>query len=134
MRRLITSLTAVALGVTAAVFAATPAHAAPEVWVIEETVDYRAGRAWWNADPSNPAPGDAIKACDDRADGWGIIVSLDIGRDGDIDREATTQGHSSGYCTPWVSGDIVEGTPVTIHACKISGRVTEKCISRDRTA
>lgn len=74
------------------------------------------GHAEWQADPEDGDPGDSFKACDDSADGWGVWVTLDY--EGSH-REATTQGHPMGYCTPWVSGNIPEGTTVTIWVWEI---------------
>ncbi|MER7056071.1 MULTISPECIES: hypothetical protein [unclassified Streptomyces] len=79
------------------------------------------GHGWWSADPSDGNPGDAIKACDNTADGWGIRVMLDIHRDGTMDRVATTQGHDSPYCTGWATGNIKEDTEVRIWVQKVKG-------------
>lgn len=72
--------------------------------------------------PSGSIPGDSIRACDNTADGWGIEAWLDINRDGTIDRIASTRGHNAPYRTSWKSGDIPEGTPVTVNG----GIVLEK--------
>lgn len=53
------------------------------------------GYGEWNPDPYGSIPGDSIRACDTSADGWGIEVKLDIGRDGTWDRVASTRGHNS---------------------------------------
>ncbi|WP_374119465.1 hypothetical protein [Streptomyces sp. RKAG290] len=82
------------------------------------------GYGEWNADPSGSIPGDSIRACDTAADGWGIEVKLDIGRDGTWDRTATTRGHNSPYCSPWKSGNIAEGTPVSVQVTNVDGGVT----------
>ncbi|OZV81085.1 hypothetical protein CA850_13180 [Micromonospora echinospora] len=80
------------------------------------------GTGEFNADPENGVPGDAIRACDTHADGAGIDVQMDI-NPGSIwitDRLATTRGHNSPYCSPWMSGDIPEGTVVAVRICKAS--------------
>ncbi|MFD0021246.1 hypothetical protein [Streptomyces sp. NPDC058382] len=82
------------------------------------------GRGEWNADPYGNTPGDSIRACDTSSDGWGIEVKLDIGRDGTWDRIATTRGHNAKYCSPWKSGNIKEGTPVSIQVANVDGGVT----------
>lgn len=78
---------------------------------------YGTGR--FQADPSGSIPGDAIRACDTSADGFGIRVGLDIGADGDVDRIVTTEGHNSPYCSAWGSGNIAEGTSVRLWAYRI---------------
>ncbi|ROQ63194.1 hypothetical protein EDD93_5932 [Streptomyces sp. 840.1] len=82
------------------------------------------GYGEWNPDPSGGIPGDSIRACDTSADGWGIEVKLDIGRNGTWDRVASTRGHNSPYCSPWKSGDIKEGTPVSVQVTNVDGGVT----------
>ncbi|MEY6563589.1 hypothetical protein AB8B12_01195 [Streptomyces sp. PGLac3x] len=104
---------ALVLGATGA------ASAAPS-----DPIKTRGGYAQWNADPSGSIPGDSIRACDNTADGWGIEAWLDINRDGTIDRVATTRGHNAPYCSSWKSGDIPEGTPVTIYAVTVNGGIT----------
>ncbi|MFD7720428.1 hypothetical protein [Streptomyces sp. NPDC059814] len=95
------------------------ASAAPKT--IEATFG---GYGGWNPDPYSGIPGDAIRACDTTADGWGIEVKLDIGRDGTWDRTVSTRGHNSPYCSPWKSGNIKEGTPVSIQVANVDGGVT----------
>ncbi|MBO0915912.1 hypothetical protein [Streptomyces laculatispora] len=82
------------------------------------------GYGEWNPDPYDGVPGDSIRACDTTADGWGIEVKIDIGRNGTWDRIANTRGHNSPYCSPWKSGNIKEGTPVSIQVANVNGGVT----------
>ncbi|WP_329136964.1 hypothetical protein [Streptomyces sp. NBC_00670] len=86
------------------------------------------GGGWgaWSQDPGtdqygDATPGDSIQACDSIADGWGIEVRLDIGRDGDIDRTVSTRGHSSFYCSAWKTGNIAEDTPIRMWVVKVKG-------------
>jgi hypothetical protein len=69
------------------------------------------GYGLWQADPASGDPGDSFKACDTTGDGWAISVAINY--DG-VARQDDTRGHNSGYCTPWNSGDIPEGTSVNI--------------------
>ncbi|RPK36393.1 hypothetical protein EES39_32025 [Streptomyces sp. ADI92-24] len=82
------------------------------------------GYGEWNPDPYDGIPGDSIRACDTTVDGWGIEVKIDIGRNGTWDRIANTRGHNSPYCSPWKSGNIKEGTPVSIQVANVNGGVT----------
>ncbi|MFI5474953.1 hypothetical protein ACIA6D_32680 [Streptomyces cacaoi] len=78
----------------------------------------KAGQLDWNADPSSCyANGDAFRVCDTAADTWGVFVSTN---DAGI-RYATTQGHSSPYCSPWVTGNITEGKKITFSAYVVKG-------------
>ncbi|MEU0433039.1 hypothetical protein [Streptomyces sp. NPDC006290] len=84
------------------------------------------GYGVWMQDPGydeldDPAPGDAIKACDIKADGWGIEVKLDINRDGSYERTISTRGHASPYCSGWDSGNIAENTPIRMKVTKVNG-------------
>lgn len=79
------------------------------------------GNGQWSADPAGSTPGDAIKACDDASDGWGIQLELDIDADGDTDRVATTRGHNAPYCTGWKTGNIKEDTDVILRLFKVKG-------------
>ncbi|MEV7387479.1 MULTISPECIES: hypothetical protein [unclassified Streptomyces] len=99
------------------------------------------GYGVWNYDPGpdpigfGDAPGDAIAACDIKADGWGIEVRLDIGRDGDIDRTVSTRGHSSPYCSDYKTGDISpEGTPVRVWVVKVKGDTDYHPVYKDGNA
>ncbi|MGW1895150.1 hypothetical protein ACWCP6_33655 [Streptomyces sp. NPDC002004] len=80
--------------------------------------DY-AGYVNWNADPViGGAPGDALRAHDGGADGWGVKVSI-VGLD--VSRDASTRGHSSPYTTPWKTGDITENRRLSLNACLVKG-------------
>jgi hypothetical protein len=96
------------------------------------------GGGWgsWQQDPgSDGEPGDSIQACDVKADGWGIEVRLDIGRDGDIDRKVSTRGHPADYCSGWASGDITpEGTKVRVWVVKVNGSTDYHPVYKDGTA
>ncbi|MEU2774164.1 hypothetical protein ABZ646_14790 [Streptomyces sp. NPDC007162] len=98
------------------------------------------GYGVWNYDPGpdpigyGDAPGDAIAACDTAADGWGIEVRLDIGRDGDIDRTVSTRGNNSPYCSGYATGNIPEGTPVRVWVVKVSGSTDYHPVYKDGTA
>lgn len=107
------AVTAVALGVVVGLQG--QAFAAPV------KLSITGGYGEWNADPSGSTPGDAIRACDTSADGDGIKVSLDIDRDTIEDRWASTAGHTAGYCSPWASGNIGEGTTVWVTVWKGAG-------------
>jgi hypothetical protein len=132
------SLTIAAVAVLVTLATAVPAQAAP----VSFRVGGDAGWVNWNADPwvnpksdpRNPeiVPGDAIRACDDKADGWGIRVFLkknptDRYDVDNPDRSVSTQGHSSPYCSPWATGDIVEGTPVALWGCMVKGTEIKSC-------
>lgn len=124
--------TAMAVGVSFGAGAATAA-AAPRLTV--QTSWYQDGKSVvaylyadgkyagyvnWNADPVfGGTPGDALRAHDDTADGWGVkgIVS----EPGWIVREASTQGHSSPYTTPWQTGDLTENQHLSLDVCLVKG-------------
>lgn len=78
--------------------------------------------------------GDRIKACDMNDDGLGVEVKLDIGRDGDYERVVDTRGHASVYCSPWRTGNIAEGTRVTIRVCLVNGDFETSCGEDDGVA
>ncbi|MCX5004848.1 hypothetical protein OHB05_19830 [Streptomyces sp. NBC_00638] len=122
-----TVLSSTALAVGAVVAVANPAAAADPNFTFAyhsagggsfSIVVYNNGReaglAYFQADPSAGAtPGDAINATDRLEDGWGIravMVSPEH-------REATTSGHPAKYTSPWVTGDIKEGTAIEMYAC-----------------
>lgn len=113
-RILATTLGAVGL----VIGAQSQANAAGPVTIYSAT---GGGYGQWNPDPSGSIPGDSIRACDTTADGYGIETWLDINRNGSIDRIASTRGHNSPYCSPWASGNIAEGTPVTVYVLKRVG-------------
>ncbi|MEU9883613.1 hypothetical protein [Streptomyces phaeochromogenes] len=80
--------------------------------------DY-AGYVNWNADPDSfGTPGDALRAHDGGADGWGVKGTV---FNANVYREASTQGHSSPYTTPWKTGDLTEGQRLTFNACLVKG-------------
>jgi hypothetical protein len=87
------------------------------------------GYGIWQADPEEGRPGDAIRACDDTADGLGITVHLYWSGGGH--RYVTTRGHRSPYCTPWNqgSGNLPEGLEVEVHVLTVKGgRVYDRAI------
>jgi hypothetical protein len=92
---------------------ATSASATDKLWAGD------AGYAEWNADPDGSIPGDSIRACDKKADGWGVKAVLLI--PGHNNREASTAGHPSGYCTGWKSGNIGEGERLQLTVYKVRG-------------
>jgi hypothetical protein len=60
------------------------------------------GQVEWNGDPNGSIPGDAMRAYDGRADGWGVEAHLSTGR------IASTRGHEYGYWSTWATGDLPE--------------------------
>ncbi|MCX5092949.1 hypothetical protein OOK36_29505 [Streptomyces sp. NBC_00365] len=80
-----------------------------------------AGKGTWNADPDGSTPGDAIRACDTKADGWGIETALDYNYDGVMDRRVDTRGHAAGYCSDWLGGDLKEGRTVRMYVTMVAG-------------
>ena len=84
------------------------------------------GDGKFQADPYAGTPGDAIRACDWLADGWGIEIRLDTNPGTGWDRTATTRGYNSPYCSGWASGDIAEDTLIWIQVCMVKGS-TEYC-------
>jgi len=80
--------------------------------------DY-AGYVNWNADPEGNDPGDALRAKDVAADGWGVEGT--VSEPGWLVREASTRGHSSPYTTPWQTGNLIEGTPYSLTVCLVKG-------------
>jgi hypothetical protein len=71
------------------------------------------GYAYWQSDPSGTIPGDALRVCDTKADGYGVRAVLTTYSGGSY-REVNTSGHAAGYCTPWKTGDLPEGTKLVI--------------------
>ncbi|CAL9573489.1 hypothetical protein [Streptomyces sp. enrichment culture] len=116
MRRIsrrVAAATAALLGLGGAV--APPAAAAEaSKWYLHENGVYR-GTLAWQQDPSGSRPGDALRICDDVADGRGVEARLIV--DAKVNRIVTTQGHSSPYCTDWKTGNLTEGRkyPVLIY-------------------
>lgn len=79
--------------------------------------DY-AGYVNWNADPTTGgSPGDALRAYDGGADGWGVEGTVLYTET----RTASTRGHSSPYTTPWQTGNLTEWTRLPIDACLVKG-------------
>ncbi|MEU9576681.1 hypothetical protein [Streptomyces chilikensis] len=72
-----------------------------------------AGYAYWQADPSGSTPGDALRVCDTKADGYAVRAVLTTYSGGSY-REVNTSGHAAGYCTAWKTGDLPEGTKLVI--------------------
>ncbi|MEU3555809.1 hypothetical protein [Streptomyces fragilis] len=72
------------------------------------------GTAYWQADPSGGVPGDALRVCDTNADGYAVRAVLTTYSNVTHRREVDTSGHAAGYCTPWKTGDLPEGTKVMI--------------------
>ncbi|MQY11234.1 hypothetical protein SRB5_13490 [Streptomyces sp. RB5] len=89
-------------------------------WDIYYNGSYR-GYVQWQQDPSGSIPGDSLRVCDDIADGYGVEADLIVG--GVINRTATSQGHSSPYCSPWKSGNLTEGNSYTIDTWVMSNNV-----------
>ncbi|MEO3924514.1 hypothetical protein ABGB07_11730 [Micromonosporaceae bacterium B7E4] len=106
-----------------------PAQAA----VISVDVHNGAGKVYFNqdptSDPQNPVqiPGDAIRACDNKADGWGIIAELRWTDTDGRDRAVSTAGHDSPYCTGWKGGDLTEGRDVWLRGCMVKGDAVSNC-------
>ncbi|MGW4466866.1 hypothetical protein [Micromonospora sp. NPDC004704] len=87
------------------------------------------GNGEFRADPMDGSPGDAIGACDNRADGLGVEIRMDIGSSSGFqqtDRIASTRGQNSPTCTGWATGDIAENTSVALKICLVQGS-TEYC-------
>ncbi|MFJ5302051.1 hypothetical protein [Streptomyces sp. NPDC088350] len=81
-----------------------------------------AGYGTFNADPNGSIPGDAIRACDTKADGWGVETALDYPPfDKKMDRIIDTRGHASGYCSPWLGGNLTEGVTYRMYVTPVSG-------------
>ncbi|MBM4826501.1 MULTISPECIES: hypothetical protein [Streptomyces] len=78
-----------------------------------------AGYVNWNADPVGTDPGDALRANDDAADGWGVKGM--VSAPGWLIREASTQGHPSPYTTPWQTGNLTEGNKYDLDVCLVKG-------------
>lgn len=106
-------LAATVLAGATVVSGATAAHAlqftpsgdsSAKVWTIDVYNNgHYAGSANWNGDPRGSTPGDALLAYDSLADGYGIVAHLSTGR------TASTLGHTAGYSSGWVTGDLPEG-------------------------
>ncbi|SCK54060.1 hypothetical protein YW7DRAFT_04945 [Streptomyces sp. AmelKG-E11A] len=128
MRIAVKSILAVSAAALFTAVAVSPASAdvtSGEIWFSNG-----AGKAIFNADPSGSKPGDAIRACDDAADGWGIKTYMDIGSNGSVNRTVSTQGHNSPYCTGWATGNLEEGTSVTWWGCMVKGTEVGRCTTK----
>ncbi|OAH11311.1 hypothetical protein [Streptomyces jeddahensis] len=78
-----------------------------------------AGYVNWNSDPDSfGTPGDALRAHDGGADGWGVEGTV---MSAQVYRVASTAGHASPYTTPWQTGDITEGHRMMLDACLVKG-------------
>jgi hypothetical protein len=130
-------LTVAAAAIVVVVASAVPAQAAPVSY--PDSIYWRVlGSVGWNADPyvpdpqnpSNYTPGDAIRACDYLADGWGVKAYLDYNQDGDADRTISTQGHNSPYCTGWATGDRREGDKMDLWGCLVKGTEAKSCFDK----
>jgi hypothetical protein len=82
------------------------------------TGDY-AGYAMWSRNPVSGDPGDAIRASDGLADGWGVEARLNE-HDGSL-RIASTRGHDSPYTSPWKTGNLPEGRWYELKGCLVKG-------------
>ncbi|MHA6763399.1 hypothetical protein [Streptacidiphilus sp. PAMC 29251] len=78
-----------------------------------------AGEVTFSKNPLDGYPGDAIRAYDALADGYGIEATLNVG-----ERFATTSGHSSPYYSPWATGNLPEGTSYQLSVQVIKGGLT----------
>ncbi|MET7922063.1 hypothetical protein ABZU45_41075 [Streptomyces avermitilis] len=87
-----------------------------------------AGFADWNADPDDEpgAPGDALQVRDILGDGWGIEAEAEAQVGGAGYRKATSRGHAAYYRSGWKTGNIKEGTPITVSVCAVQGE-KEQC-------
>lgn len=94
-----------------------------QAWAGTVTIDAAngAGYGTFNADPNGSIPGDAIRACDTKADGWGVETALDYNYDKVMDRVVDTRGHGAGYCSGWLGGDLREGRTVRMYVTPVSG-------------
>ncbi|MEU9952273.1 hypothetical protein [Streptomyces sp. NBC_01336] len=78
------------------------------------------GYAEWNADPDGSRPGDSLRVCDDKADGFGVTAKL-MNSQYVVIRTVTTAGHSSDYCSPWKSGNLTEGDRFLVYTYRTKG-------------
>jgi hypothetical protein len=88
---------------------------------VKITAADNAGTGTFNSDPDGSIPGDSIRACDTKSDGWGIEVALDYNGDLVMDRIVDTRGHLAGYCSPWKGGNLTEGRTVRMYVTPVSG-------------
>ncbi|MFF3499273.1 hypothetical protein [Streptomyces sp. NPDC003247] len=94
-----------------------------QAWAGTVTINAAGGAGYgtWNADPDGSIPGDAIRACDTKADGWGVETALDYDFDTVPDRIVDTRGHAAGYCSGWLGGDLKEGRTVRMYVTPVQG-------------
>ncbi|WP_399885449.1 hypothetical protein ACGH7X_14695 [Streptomyces sp. BBFR51] len=78
------------------------------------------GHAEWNANPSGSTPGDSLRACDTKADGYGVKAKA-FNSNYDVVRTASTSGLSAGHCTSWKSGNLPEGQRFQIITYRVKG-------------
>ncbi|WP_327180322.1 hypothetical protein OG599_34615 (plasmid) [Streptomyces sp. NBC_01335] len=74
------------------------------------------GYVQWAQNPICGTPGDAMRVCDTKADGMGLLVQrykLSGGVRYYLDT-VSTAGHNSPYCSPWLSNNLPEGTAVLL--------------------
>ncbi len=138
--RVVTALAALPVLLGGLATASTAAQAAPaahpQLTTVSKTVNFNGcqyyynyaylngvevGYALWSRDPCGSDPGDALKAGDEYADGYGIHAYLSTGR------MASTAGHSSPYESPWVTGNLPEDTAYGMNACLEKGGVDYAC-------
>ncbi|MFF0001249.1 hypothetical protein [Streptomyces avermitilis] len=116
--------------------AASPAQAGTGLLI---AVQINSFQDWgnFNQDPvgSTNTPGDAVRVCDWTAEGWVVTSYLDVGRNGTWDRTVSTSGVPSDFCTHWETGNLAEGTKVTIKACNTkAGHAPKNCKEEDTVA
>ncbi len=128
MKNALTATTAIA-GLM--VFNTTPAQASADLMVYSTMcgVCSTDGYGWFKADPLGSTPGDALKACDLRADGYSIKAWLTNRNTGNLIRTASTAGHAANYCTDWKTGDLPEQLPVWLEVCTMDGTTKVRCES-----
>ena len=79
--------------------------------------DY-AGYVNWNADPDSfGTPGDALRAYDGAADGYGIKGATIWPSNNATERTVSTYGHAYPYYTGWNTGNLTEGTSLDLYGC-----------------
>jgi hypothetical protein len=86
-------------------------------------------RRWWNH-LGETAPGDALRACDNEPDGWGVRARMTWESNSTPHlrvRTVSTQGHASPYCTGWKTGNIAEGKKIHLKVCLVRGDETKAC-------
>lgn len=91
------------------------------------------GQAWAATIVGIPAVGDggsaqfngdtnSIRACDTKADGWGIQATLRFPvSDNRPDLKIDTRGHAAPYCSPWKRGNLTEGGTYRLFVVPVAG-------------